>query len=130
MDIPEWLCLPATPLQYLQRLALVNRWFADDVRFVGLDVGPQPYTNRIRTTQPHVPGEAPSPTALAGALRRDGFRQVFRHRSIGAYNAMTFRKGTLWLFDVRPSNFKWCDGVIFPIDVIAQRWHGRIPAGP
>lgn len=121
VDLDAWLCLPATPLQYLERMALANRALGDEIRFHGLYVGPGPHTCRFRISQPHVRGEAPALETLVDTLTLAGFRQIRRSSRIGAYDAMTFRQGKLWLFDVRPTNFKQLGNVVWPIDVIVQR---------
>lgn len=120
IDFEVWKAIPATPLQYLQRLRLANRHLGDDIRFLGVETGPSQYTTRIRTTQPHVRGEAPSRKTLVSILTSLGFRQEHKAERLGAYDAMTFRRGSLWLFDVRPPNFKQSGDAVLPVDVIVQ----------
>ena len=115
-------CLPATPRQYLERLDLANQVFGDDIRFVGVDVGPTPHSCRIRTTQPHVPGNAPNQSTLEEWLVALGFERQ-QHLQIGAYDSLCFRRESLWLFDVRPMNFvEITSGELFAIDVIVQNF--------
>jgi hypothetical protein len=121
IDFETWHVVDATPLQYLQRLRLVNRYLGDDIRFLGVETGPSRHTTRIRTSQPHVRGEAPSPETLVRLLVGLGFRRERRVERLGAYEAMTFRHGNLWLFDVRPPNFKQSGDLVLPVDVIVQR---------
>lgn len=123
VDFECWKVVPATPLQYLERLALVNRYLGDGIHFLGVEIGPEKHTTRILTSQPHVTGEAPSPEILETFMVEQGFRRVHRAERLGAYNAMTFRAKNLWLFDVRPQNFKVKEigGPVMPIDVIVQR---------
>lgn len=120
VDVEAWQCLPASPLQYLERMALANRVLGDDVRFLGLYVGPKPHTCRLRISQPHVEGDSPSSEDLVAGLTRAGFREVKRAK-IGAYDAMSFRQRDVWLFDVRPMNFKLYGTQFFAVDVIVQR---------
>lgn len=121
IDVADWQYRPATPVQYLERLVAANRVLGDDIRFVGLNVGPERHTARIRTTQPHILGESPSAEDIRRFLVGYGFREQKGIR-IGAYDAMSFRRRDIWLFDVRPMNFKAYQDRLHPIDVIVQKW--------
>jgi hypothetical protein len=122
VDMEDWYCLPATPLQYLKRLSLSNEVLGDDVRFVGVDIGPTPYTTRIRTTQRHIVGESPSMDHVRAWLETFGF-ELQSNIKIGAYDALCCFRHDVWLFDVRPMNFVQCsDGSLIPIDLIVQRY--------
>lgn len=118
---PEGLiALPATPLQYLERLQLVNEIFADDSRFVGLEVGAPGYSCSMATTQPHVLGVPPPLETIRAWFGALGFSEVSNVR-VGANDAQCFRRDDLWAFDVRPMNFVQFGSDLFPIDVILQR---------
>lgn len=121
IDFDDMRAFPASPLEYLRRLELVNAELQDDVQLEAIEIGPSPDTCRFITTQPHVPGESPSPALLHAYLESYGFDLVRDHK-IGAYDAVCCRRGDLWLFDVRPANFALgADGVCYPIDVLVQR---------
>jgi hypothetical protein len=106
-------CLPATPLQYLERLDAVNQVFGDDILFVGM----VDRERRILTSQPGIVGEIPTEQALLAWMVASGFEEQ-RGLQIGAYDARVFRRGGVWLFDVRPMNFVESGGELYPIDVI------------
>ena len=122
VDISDRLhLLPATPIQYLERLDLANVVFGDDIRFVGVDVPrDRPHSHMIRTTQPFVEGDAPAVPEILAWLKDAGFERE-ADAQIGAYNAMCFRRDDLWLFDVRPANLVLCDDEIYAVDIIVQR---------
>lgn len=105
-------CLPATPLQYLERLAAVKEVFGDDLLFVGVDEGRQ-----IVTSQPDIVGEIPTMSMLVSWMEAQGFEEV-PNVQVGAYDAKAYRRANVWLFDVRPMNFVERGGFLFPIDVI------------
>ena len=117
VDLESKRCLPATPLQYFERMAAVNEVFGDDTRLVGIDTGPGPHDTRIRTTQPQIVGESPSLERLVEWMEQAGFERE-PDLTIGAYDALTFRREQVWVFDVRPMNFVEREGELFPIDVI------------
>jgi hypothetical protein len=112
---------PATPLEYFERMLLTNELFEDDIRFAGVEyLASKPHSTRIRVTQPHLAGEPPDLDDLVDWMSAAGFERR-ADVTIGAYDAMCFRRGEFWLFDVRPMNFVDVGDEIFPIDVIAQR---------
>jgi hypothetical protein len=117
VDLETMTCLPATPLQYLQRLAGAQEVLGDDLWLVGLDTGPGPHDLRIRTTQPDIAGEIPTVEIMREWMRQGGFEEVPGLR-IGAYDALAFRRGPVWLFDARPMNFVEREGDLYPIDLI------------
>jgi hypothetical protein len=120
VDFDDMRAYPATPLQYLRRLELVNDILGDDIRLEGIDVGPGANDCRIRVSQPNIEGDAPSSVYLAAWLQSYGFEIVQEHR-IGAYDAICCRNGDIWLFDVRPANFVLAhDDRCYPIDVLVQ----------
>jgi hypothetical protein len=127
VDLDGFIWRPATPLEYLTRLSLVNEVLGDAITFEGVDEGPAPYELRIRTTQPHVPGDAPSAGTLDEWLVYRGFTRAHDVKGVGAEGSTAWHQGNTWLFDVRPMNFVWLEGSvdlrqsIIPIDVIVQR---------
>jgi len=129
VDFEEMRLGTATPLQYLRRLSLVNFYFGDDIRFVGLEDGPDPYETRVSTTQPSLAplvGKPvhPSTDVLKQSLESFGFEMLdpssLQHL-LGEAESIHFRRDNLWLFDVRPHNFVTDGrGRCIPIDVIVQ----------
>ena len=91
----------------------MNQVFGDDILFVGL----VDQERRLLTSQPHIVGESPTEQALLGWMDANGFEEQ-RGLQIGAYDARAFRRGSVWLFDVRPMNFVESSGELYPIDVI------------
>ena len=129
IDFGEMQLCPATPLQYLRRLLLVNFYFSDEIEFVGLEVGPSAGDTRIATTQPSLVSNAgalshPTIPQLRRQLEGYGFRHLdpaSLPHTLGESESMHFRRGDLWLFDVRPHNFVVDGERCIPIDVIVQR---------
>lgn len=128
VDFEDMRLYPATPLQYLRRLLLVNRYFSDEIEFVGLERGPGPNDTRIATTQPSLLSKSgalkhPPLSLLREQLEEFGFEclepQDLPH-VLGEPESMHFRRGDLWLFDVRPHNFVADGERCIPIDVIVQ----------
>jgi hypothetical protein len=112
VDLECMRCLPATPLQYLERLDAANQVFDDDILFVGMTE-----ERRILTSQPDIVGEIPTPQMVLDWMEDQGFEEE-SGLQIGAYDAKTFRRASVWLFDVRPMNFVERNGELYPIDVI------------
>ena len=100
-------------------MAAVCEVFGDDIRLVGVDTDPRCHDTRIRTTQPHIVGEIPTIAMLHDWMQSAGYRRE-PDLSIGAYDALTFRREHIWLFDVRPMNFVEREGELYPIDVIVS----------
>ncbi len=113
----------ATPLQYLERLSISNAHLGDDVRYEGVVYGPKNQL-RILTSQAHVAGSEPTAEELHAWLIGRGWREDEGIR-FGDYDASTWVKGTVWMFDVRPANIlKVADSnpiELVPIDIIVQR---------
>ena len=101
----------ATPAEYLDRLALQNVLFDDDIRLerVVLKSG-RPV---IVTSQPAVAGQA-APRYLVDELMASiGYERL----AAGAY----YREGFL-VFDLAPRNaIAAADGIVYPIDPVVQR---------
>jgi hypothetical protein len=118
------LLLPGTPLQYLKRLHLQNRFWGDDVRLEGIQI--KVPGARIVTTQPDVKGEAPTPDFLNDYLCCEfGFRKL-NIAPMGYYKSHSYIFGRFAMFDVHPANFvQVSPKVILPIDVIMMEFEGR-----
>jgi hypothetical protein len=115
--------LPASPLQYLRRIAAQNAFWGDDTRLLGVQV--RTPGARIVTSQPDVAGE-PVPWELLHAYLCDepGFRRL-DIPPMGYYKSASYLRGDVAMFDVHPANFVLTPpGAIVPIDVIMIRFTG------
>lgn len=118
-DVDDWMLLPATPLQYLERLHLSNILFGDDVAFRCVEA--EGYHTRIVTSQRDVVGQDPTWQALHGWLEAQGYARIEGPRPLGAYDAEAWRRGRVHLFDVHPGNVVLTPpGELIPIDIICQ----------
>jgi hypothetical protein len=103
----------ATPSEYLDRLALQNQIFEDDIqleRIVANDGKPI-----IITSQPAIKGNAPTQTALDELMLAKGYEKL----ADGAYYD---EQAGLLVFDLFPRNaIQTTDGHIYPIDPVIQR---------
>jgi hypothetical protein len=109
---------PATPLQYLKRWRVANRVFGDSVRLRGLQrIG---NSRRIVISQPDVSGEAPTWEELRNAFGSLGMRELKTPTLLGGYSSVSFFRGRLGVFDLRPANCVKSGEFITPIDVIPQ----------
>jgi hypothetical protein len=103
----------ATPAEYLDRQALHNRLFNDDIRLEYI------LENRgfplIVISQPGVRGLTPSQTAIDAMMRTKGLEPL-------APGAFYDAKAGLLIFDLIPRNaILTADGGVFPIDPVIQR---------
>ena len=101
----------ATPAEYLDRLALQNKFFDDDIRLerVVLKSG-RPV---IVTSQPAIAGQAALPHLVDELMVSVGYERL----AAGAY----YREGFL-IFDLVPRNaIAAADGIVYPIDPVVQR---------
>ncbi|MBI5766681.1 MAG: hypothetical protein HZA93_02730 [Verrucomicrobia bacterium] len=107
------LCRGATPSEYLDRQALHNRIFADDIRLeYVLENGGFPI---IVISQPGVKGTPPPQSAIDAMMSLKGFENL----APGAF--YDCGKGLL-IFDLVPRNaIQTSDGSVFPIDPVIQR---------
>ena len=103
----------ATPSEYLDRLALQNRIFDDDIRLERIVANNgQPI---IITSQPFIKGDTPTQDALDELMLAKGYANLAE----GAY--YDERSGLL-MFDLFPRNaIQAADGRIYPIDPVIQR---------
>ena len=103
----------ATPAEYLDRLALQNEIFNDDIRLERVVV--RNGNPIIVTSQPAIKGDLPTQDALDEMMLQKGFE----HLAAGAY----YDSGRgLLVFDLFPKNARQAkDGVIYPFDPVVQR---------
>ncbi len=110
---------PARPLQYLDRWAIHNRAFGDDVSVVAIaDEGP--WRQSIVIRQRHFAGKVPSQEDLSRCLRARGYRELDVRDPVG-YGGKTFVSGEVCISDVRPANALFMEGDIVPIDFLVRR---------
>lgn len=108
---------PATPLEYLDRLALHNELFGDDMEFLGLVR--QKGGLSFVVSQIFLRGKKPTIPQIAAFMRSHGFRKL---RGENAY----FRPDDkLAVFDAHARNFVFTEGMPVPFDVIPQYVSGR-----
>lgn len=97
---------------YLQRMALGNRVFGDDVRFEGFVRLPGEQNDRALISQPFRKGRDSTPEELAGLLQSKGFRQMEDGRWVNPVTGVA-------VWDVlTPGNAITApDGTVHPIDL-------------
>jgi hypothetical protein len=103
----------ATPSEYLDRLALQNRIFEDNIRLERIvENDGRPI---IITSQPSIKGHSPTQDALDELMLGKGYEKLDE----GAY----YDEGVgLLIFDLFPRNaIQAADGHIYPIDPVIQR---------
>jgi hypothetical protein len=102
---------PATPLEYLDRLALSNRLFADDWLVEGLVESPA--GPRIVTSQPVIVGERPDEAEIDAYMGALGFQRM------PGKSYFLNEESRIAVFDGHEGNFlRGEEGQIFAIDVI------------
>ena len=111
---------PATPLEYLDRLALHNAVFADDVEFLGLVKHKDRWSFVI--SQIFLKGQRPTNDQIAAHMSETGFRRLDRE------NAYYREQDHLAVFDAHARNFVLTDDIPVPFDVIPQIVSGRMDA--
>jgi len=111
---------PATPLQYLDRLALHNDLFGDDVEFLGL-VRQRGRLSMV-ISQIFLRGEKPEIPQIESFMADNGFRKA------GGENVYFRTEDRLAVFDAHARNFVLTEGVPVPFDVIPQYVSGRMEA--
>ncbi len=114
----------ATPLDYLDRLALQNEIFADTLRFVG--IASNTNGKRIVTRQNTVKGR-PARWEETVILMEDlGFTKMRHNHGIGYEDSYAFFRDDYAVFDMRPANvFVTEEGDVVPVDCIPV----KLPAG-
>lgn len=111
--------LPARPLQYLARLRLQNRYFGDDIRFVGITSATK--SRRMIISQPDILGDPPSWQQIEDWFAAADFKKL-RMPPLGGYDALAFVGHGIGVFDVRPVNVVMSKGgVLLPIDFMIRR---------
>lgn len=103
---------PGTPAEYLDRLALQNTLFGDDIRYEGIvrDARGEP---QIVTSQPMVKGDRPVAAEIARYMEGMGFEPVAGHEGNAFYRA----SDNVAVLDAHEGNLiKGANGIA-PIDV-------------
>ena len=111
---------PATPLEYLDRLALHNELFGDDVEFLGLVRWKSGWSMVI--SQIFLRGSKPSIPQIAAYLADHGFRKL------EGENAYFRATDGIAVFDAHARNYVLIEGVPVPFDVLPQKVAPRMEA--
>lgn len=111
----------ATPLEYLDRLTIQNEIFADTVSFLG--VSGERFNPRMVTIQKDIPGVEASDEQIIHMMTEGmGFTRLPPRFYAGYENSLSFIRGDVAVFDLRPANVVLTpDGFIVPIDSIPVR---------
>ncbi len=104
--------LGATAAEYLDRLALTNRYFGDDLRVER--VVRQSGRAVIVTSQPQIDGPPATPGQIIGRLLEGVFALV-------APGTFYQEADSVLVFDLYPKNVKFSAGKVLPIDPVFQR---------
>ena len=104
---------PATPLEYLDRLALHNQLFGRSVEFLGL-VRWKGFWSMV-ISQIFLRGTKPSLAQIQSYMEANGFHKL------GDENAYFRVEDSIAVFDAHSRNFVFTDGVPVPFDVLPQR---------
>ena len=119
--VSEALCLrPATPLEYLDRLALHNELFGRSVEFLGLVRWKDSWSMVI--SQIFLRGAKPTIAQIQSYMAANGFRKL------GDENAYFRAQDSISVFDAHSRNFVLTEGVPVPFDVLPQRVDPRTAA--
>jgi hypothetical protein len=112
--------IPATPLEYLDRLQLQNRIFGDNIRFVG--IAGTAGQRRIVTRQDIVTGRPAWWEEIVRMMTDLGFTKLRHNHGIGYEDSYAFLRADAVVFDMRPANvFVTDDGIVVPVDCIPAR---------
>jgi hypothetical protein len=111
---------PATPLEYLDRLALHNTLFGQSVHFLG--IVPHKGGLSFAISQVFLRGTKPEVRQIADFMAHHGFRKL------RGENAYYRAEDSLAIFDAHARNYALVDGVPVPFDVIPQYVDGRFEA--
>jgi hypothetical protein len=111
----------ATPLEYLERLALQNEVFADDICLRSLAIESEGLV--ILTTQPFIRGSQAKPPEILAAMGQLGFERI---PGIPANTDECFsfyrRRDRVSAFDAHNGNFiRQKSGLVIPIDLVMVR---------
>jgi len=104
------------PSEYIERLLVTNREFADDIRLEGFVEGSLP---SLVISQPDITGDPATADQMRVEMLSLGYRplpglNVGKPASISFYHPLK----RLALFDAHPGNFFHADGITLPIDGI------------
>lgn len=107
----------ATPLDYLDRLAMQNEIFADNLRFVGIASNTD--GKRIITRQSTVKGRPARWEEIVQLMDDLGFTKMPHNHGIGYEDSYAFFRDDFAVFDMRPANvFVTDEGYVVPVDCI------------
>lgn len=107
----------ASPLDYLDRLAMQNEIFADTLRFVGIASNTD--GKRIITRQNTVKGRSARWEEIVKLMEDLGFTKMRHNHGIGYDDSYAFVRDDFAVFDMRPANvFVTDEGDIIPVDCI------------
>ncbi len=106
----------ATPLEYLERLALVNDVFADDIRLEGIIKGER---EAIVTSQPVVRGRSATPEEIIHWMAQLGF-SVLQNVIAGRRDSASFFRASdgVAAFDAHGENVLTDGEQVAPIDLL------------
>lgn len=109
----------ATPLEYLERMALFNDVFADDIRVVGVLAEPEP---AIVTTQPVIRGRDATVEEITTFMAGLGFAEV-RGVVAGRRDSVSYFRASdgVAAFDAHGENVIFGGGGVAPIDLFVVR---------
>lgn len=112
---------PASPLEYLDRIALHNELFGRSMEFLGL----VRHRGRLSmvTSQIFLRGDKPSIPQIERFMAENGFLRLKKDE-----NAYFRVSDHLAVFDAHARNFVLTDGVPVPFDVLPQVVSGRMNA--
>ena len=122
----RWIPSPATPREYLHRLALQNQLFEDDLRLEGaleskgpsMIIGKAPDGLSLVTSQPWLQAENeddphPSEIEVSSLLQDQGFHPLF-----GSLYGWQHDEEDLIVLDAKPDNFIKTSAGILPVDLL------------
>lgn len=122
----KWSPSPATPREYLHRLALQNQFFADDLRLEGaivsegpsMIIGEAPGGLSLVTSQQWLEADNPddphpAEVEVINFLQDQGFQSIF-----GSFYGWQHSGEDLVVLDAKPDNFIKTPAGILPIDLL------------
>lgn len=114
---------PASPSEYLTRLALTNNVFGDDIKVAGYERTPEGPS--IITTQPLMEGPHPKKARVEAFLRRNGFapmdEKLYDNKTINPTKRPWYRPSDgVVVVDAKPQNFVLHNGKVTPVDLMIQ----------
>jgi len=95
--------IPGLPLEYLERQAIHNELFADNIRFVG--VGGDAFLRRVITRQNRITGREARWDEITRFMTEElGFTKLRHNYGIGYEDSYGFIRDDVAVFDLRPAN--------------------------